>query len=337
MKYLILFFCIVSIIISCNTAEIKQNISNNDSLLTIESVTEKIRKDPKNISLLTQRAKLFLQNNQPENAINDLEVAISIDSLTPQIYFDLSEAYIKVAKSSKSKEWLEMALKLFPDSADVHIKLAQLHLFVKEYVKSMQYLAKAEELNNNKAEIYFLKGIIYKEMVDTTKALENFQIATTLNPDYYDSYIILGNILSNRKDSNAVYFYKNAIKVAPTSSEAHYNLGYYYQNNNSFEKAINEYNTIVRDIDSSYFQAFFNIAYIHMNFKNDYNTAINYFTKAINQKTNYYEAYHNRGYCYEQLKLYNKARNDYNVVLSILPNYELSILGMNRIDKNLNN
>ena len=237
MKFSLLIITIIALF-SCNVPEKNQNFTKTDSITTIESITEKIRKDPKNISLLTQRASLFLQKNQAQNAINDLEVAISIDSLQPQIYFDLSEAYIK--------EWLENALKLFPDSADVHIKLAQLHLFVKEYVKSMQYLAKAEELNNNKADIYFLKGIIYKEMADTNKALENFQIAKTLNPDYYDAYIMLGNLLSTRKDSNAVYFYKNAINLIPMSSEAHYNLGYYYQSINNTEKAINEYNTIIK-------------------------------------------------------------------------------------------
>ncbi|OFX47733.1 MAG: hypothetical protein A2046_10955 [Bacteroidetes bacterium GWA2_30_7] len=330
---LLVFFLTFIIFFSCNAPDNNQSITSSDSIATVESITDKIRKDPKNTSLLIQRAKLFSQNNQPENAINDLVVAISIDSLNPQIYYDLSEAYIKAAKSSKSKEWLEKALKLFPDSADVHIKLAQLHLFVKEYVKSMQYLAKAEELNNNKAEIYFLKGIIYKEMIDTTKALENFQIATTLNPDYYDAYILLGNILSARKDSNAVYFYKNAINVIPTSPEAHYNLGYYYQNSNNFEKAINEYYTIVNDIDSTYFQAYFNIGYINMNFKNDYKSAISFFTKAINHRSNYYEAFHNRGFCYEQLKNFSEAKNNYESALAIFPNYELSILGLNRIDK----
>lgn len=334
---LLLFFLIFIVLFSCNAPVNNQSITKSDSIVTIESITEKIRTDPKNISLLTQRASLFLQKNQAQNAINDLEVAVSIDSLQPQIYFDLSEAYIKVAKSSKSKEWLEKALKLFPDSADVHIKIAQLHLFVKEYVKSMQYLAKAEELNNNKADIYFLKGIIYKEMSDTNKALENFQIAKTLNPDYYDAYIMLGNLLSNRKDSNAVYFYKNAINLIPMSSEAHYNLGYYYQSINNPEKAINEYNTIINDIDSSYFQAYFNIAYIHMNINHDFNLAINYFTKAINNRSNYFEAFHNRGFCYEQLKKYNEAKSDYQAALTIFPNYELSILGLNRIDKYLSN
>lgn len=332
MRISLLIITIV-VLFSCNTTENKQNVTKNDSIATIESVTEKIRTDPRNVSLLIQRAKLFSQRNQPQDAINDLEVAVSIDSLQPQTYFDLSEAYIKAAKSSKSKEWLEKALKLFPDSADVHIKLAQLHLFVKEYVKSMQYLAKAEELNNNKADIYFLKGIIYKEMADTNKALENFQIAKTINPDYYDAYIMLGNLLSNRKDSNAVYFYKNAINLIPMSTEAHYNLGYYYQNIYNTEKAINEYNTIINDIDSSYFPAYYNIGFIKMNFSKDYKEAINYFTKAINHRSNYYEAFHNRGFCHEQLKQYDEAKSDYESALAIFPNYELSLLGLNRIDK----
>ena len=82
-------------------------------------------------------------------------------------------------------------------------------------------------------------------------------------------------------DSLAIAYFNNALETQANSIEAHYNLGYYYQQNNYFNKAVNQYNIIINDIDSTYKYAHFNIAYINLNYLKNYNLAISYFTNAI--------------------------------------------------------
>jgi Flp pilus assembly protein TadD len=64
-----------------------------------------------------------------------------------------------------------------------------------------------------------------------------------------------------------------------------------------------------------------------------YEEAVVFFTKAIEQDTTYVEAVYNRGYCFEQLKQYDNARQDYMYSLQLANNYALSIAGLNRLDK----
>ena len=61
--------------------------------------------------------------------------------------------------------------------------------------------------------------------------------------------------------------------------------------------------------------------------------AIESFSKCIELKSNYFQAYHNRGFAYEQKKNYVLARQDYQKALQILPNYQLSVDALNRLDK----
>jgi tetratricopeptide (TPR) repeat protein len=330
-RFFILLFIVIVAGVSCRRIEQKEN-SPNDSL-TIEKLTAKIRENPKNAKYFFQRSKLYFSKKQTEDAIKDIEIAIKLDSMQPEFYTTVAEYYLSTGKSGSSKNYLEKCIRLFPDSAEAFIKLADIYLYVKDYQKSMEYLLKAQEKNRNIAEIYFTKAMIYKEMDDTTRAIDNLLTSVEKNPDYYEGYIELGHMYLLRNDSLAVGFLKNAIRILPHSSEAYYFIGIYYQQNGQFQKAIDYFNSIVSRVDNTYPYAYYNIGYINLVYYKNYNAAIEYFTKAIENKTNYYQAYYNRGYAYELSGQFDMASANYRQSLDLLPNYELAVSGLNRLDK----
>ena len=332
-----LFLSIISftLFISCNQNNKetgKENNSGNYSL-TIEQISKKIRKNPTNAELFSKRSELFFENQQIPEAINDLDIAIKLDSLQSDYYIKLAEYQILLGKSGKAKESLEKCERIFPENTEVLLKLAEIHLYVKQYKESMNYLTKVQNITQHIAHTYFIKGLVYQETGDTARAIENFQITVEKQPQHYEAYILLGLLYAKNGNVLAIDYYKNAIALIPQSIEAHYNLAMFYQKNNNVNKAIEEYEYIINKIDSTYKYAYFNTGYIYLESLKEYNKAITYFTKSIELDTQYFEAYYNRGYCYELLNKYEVAINNYKQALDISDNYELAIDGLNRIDK----
>lgn len=307
------------------------NDAANDSL-TIDNISEDIRKDPANADLFFRRSQLFFENQQIDEAINDLTIAIKLDSLAPDQYIRIAEYHLLKGNSGKAKDMLERCISLIPENTNALVGLAKIHLYVKQYDESMNVLLKAQKINEHLPDIYFIKGLIYKETFDTIRAIDNFQITVDKEPGCYEAYMILGDLYSKLKDKLAIDYFNNAKQLVPESIEAYYNSGMYYQDNGKYDQAIAEYKSIIQDIDSTFAYAHYNIGYVHMEYFKEYDKAIACLTRAITSDDQYAEAYHNRGYCYEQQKKFKQAREDYRKALDIIPNYQLSIDGLNRID-----
>lgn len=318
------------IIISCNNNNSGTNNNPKDSLAIL---TEQIHKNPHDALLFSKRAKLYFSNKKLNEAIIDAEFAVKIDSLKTQYYVQLCEYYILAAKSEKAKDILLKCNKLVPDNIDILLKLSELYLFVKQYDESMNYLQMAQEVDKQVPRIYFLRGIIFKEKGDTAKAINNFQITVDKDPQYYDAYVMLGLLYYRKQDSLAIDYYKAAINLKPKSIEAHYGLAMFYQENKKEKNAIDEYNLIINTIDSTYIFAWYNIGYVNLEYLKNYKEAIKYFTKTLQIDSTYIEAYYNRGYCYEKLHDFKKAKEAYMKCKQIIPNYELAVKGLNRLDR----
>jgi len=97
----------------------------------------------------------------------------------------------------------------------------------------------------------------------------------------------------------------------------------FYQNTGAIEKAVNDYNELLK-IKPDYGFAWFNLGYIALKYEKDYKKAIPLFTNALTHEKHYVEAYYNRGVCYEKTGNKEKAKADYNEALNIYPTYDLA-------------
>ncbi|PLX11504.1 MAG: hypothetical protein C0594_03590 [Marinilabiliales bacterium] len=326
------------LLFSCNEEKSKTNngelseAASGDSIESIEQISEQIRKNPENAPLFQKRAKLWIFQGNIAEAQNDISIALKLDSLKPEYYFDQAEFFIMKGESGKAKNSIEKCLSFFPDNTEALVKLSEIYMYVKNYKESLTILKKVEELDPNIAYTYFIKGIIYKETGDTVNAIDNLLITVNKEPEFYNAYVLLGMLSSDLGDTLAIDFYKTAIRIIPNSIEAHYNLGLFYQQNSRYLAAIDMYKKIINEIDSTYFPAYYNIAYIQLQHFKEYREALDYFNKALSLNPEYVETIYNIGLCYELLKDYDKARSFYNKALEKETNYDLAIQGLNRLD-----
>ncbi|MCK5820271.1 MAG: tetratricopeptide repeat protein [Bacteroidales bacterium] len=326
---------------SCKTSNEEKNESENikqdsteisEATFTIESLTTMLRHDPLNADLFAKRAGLRSFQNQFDEAINDIALAIRLDSLNPIYYTMQAEYFIYGGQPNSAKKGLTQCLNLFPGNTDIMLKLAEIHFYLKEYSQAKTILREVVTLNDNLGQIYFLQGLILLENKDSTNAIRNLRFAIEKDPEFYSAYMMLGRVHAGMHNNLSIDYYRAAIDIIPDSYEARYNLALYLQDHNYQVEAENEYNYIIQEVDSTVANPYYNLGYIHLIYKQDFEKAIEFFTTAINKEHNYIEAWYNRGFTYEIMGKLKLARADYNKSLDIQTNYPLSIKGLNRLD-----
>jgi tetratricopeptide (TPR) repeat protein len=296
----------------------------------LAALNKKILETPNNAGLYNERAKLYLQFKQLEDAINDAKRSLRIDSTNATYYLTEADVFFAANQTRNAKDVLETIVKKFPSNTDALLKLGELYFFVKQYENAFAKINQALKLNENLAKGYYLKGNIYKEIGDTAKAISSLETAIEQDNKNYNAFLDLGLIYASRKNTIAFEYYNNAITINPLSIEALYAKAKLFQDINKTNDAVLVYNQILK-IDSLHVFSLYNLGAIELDANKDANKAIIYFTRAINANPNYAEAYFARGACYQELKDKNNAKADYNMCLQLKKNYEPAIDGLNSL------
>ena len=304
--------------------------ADTNSLTAIDKL---IRENPKNPDLFAKRAQLFGQQKNYTQALNDISIALSLDSLKPAYFISQAEYYLYIGQPNSAKKGLNTCLKKFPGNTDVMIKLAEIHMYLKEYGQAKMILKDVLPINDDLAQIYFIQGLIALETNDTLGAVKNFQVTIEKEPDFYAAYVQAGKIYASQSNELAIQYLKSAIDLQPDMYEAHYLLGLFYQDHGYLDEAHQEYEFISSKLDSTRPDPYFNRGYIEMVYKKNFKEAADWFSKAIQWNPAYADAWYNRGFSYELDGQLKKAREDYQKAMEIEPNYPLAIKGLNRIEE----
>jgi tetratricopeptide (TPR) repeat protein len=335
LKLLPLLFIVVLIIAgSCSENQTSRNkLSKADSLkMAREELTKKIDRDESNPSLYNLRAKIYLLEHEFDKAITDINKASTLDPKNPVFYITLSDIYLMMGKPGNCGEALQKALTLDPNHKEALIKEAKLSLIIKDYPQTFGYLKRALELQKINPEAYLLRGIALLETGDTSHAVQDFMTVVNQDQQNFEAYMELGELYAGKKDKIAIDYFKSALNLRPSSKEALYMLGMFYQENDQPEKAIQTYLSLEKS-DSTFKNAPYNIGYIYLVQLKDFPKAIEYFTYAIKIDPIYVDAWYNRGLAYEHSNNPEKAYRDYQKALQIETNYAKAIEGLNRLDR----
>jgi len=330
-RFFLLAFVASIFFVSCNNGnETKTDGQVQDTVETIESISEQIRENPENAQLFVRRAHLQREAENIDEAINDLEIALKVDSLLPKVYNELGDLYLTRGESGKAKDLLIKCLELFPMNAEARLKLAQIYYYVQMYKEAMHEIVNLETNNLHSTDSYFVKALILKETQAFEEAINALQKAIEFDNENWEAYNLIGMIYYSLDDPIGAEYFTTATRLFPNNLEIRFNAGLVYQHFNLFDKAIAEYDYVI-SADSTYYQAYFNQGYVHVNGTGNYEAALECFTNAIKLDSAAYKAWYNRGYTYEVMGKLKLAEMDYRKALEILPNYDLAVNGLNEV------
>lgn len=340
MKKLFVFTILSVVLFSCKPADetVVENSQRTDSLLKVinspelAAINKKILETPDDASLYNERARLYMQFRQFEDAINDSKRSLRMDSTNAVFYLTEADIFFAANETRNAKVVLEKVVKKFPENTDGLLKLGELYYFVKQYENAFSKINQALKINENLAKAYYLKGNIYKEIGDTGKAISSLETAIEQDNKNFGAFLDLGLIYASKKNVLAFEYYNNALVINAVSSEALYAKAKLYQDMGQIKEAVEIYNQILKN-DATHVFSMYNLGAIEFGINKNSQKAIDYFTQAINTNPKYAEAYFARGVCYQELKDKSNALADYNMCLQLKPNYEPAVDGLNSLGK----
>jgi type IV pilus assembly protein PilF len=185
-------------------------------------------------------AKIYIADGRYQDALRELTLAISTDKCDAETYNLLGVVYLNLKDYAKAEESFNEALKLAPNFSEAYNNLGLLNLLQGRYQQAISYFEKAlanplyanaHSAKTNMAQAYYLLG-------DKNKAIEILISLLKERADYAQALIELGKIYLNEMDLQAAEFYfKQALKLDRTSSEARYYLGEVFFQQGKFDLA----------------------------------------------------------------------------------------------------
>ena len=324
--------------ISCQGNGDKESSNQSDTSTvavvdtSLDAINKKIAEDPQNPELLHTRALLLIDLKKFDEALSDMRNVLTIDSTKSEYYITMADLSMAANRTFNAKMFLEKAIALDPDNHEASLRLAELNFIVRRYPESLDILNRLISKDKSDTTALLMRGFIFKENGDTNRAVSDFRTAVESNPEFYAAYHQLGMIFQLRNDPICEGYFSNAIRIRPNSEEALYGRGLWYQEHDEFDKAIQDYTSIIK-INPKNKSAHFNLGYLHQVHLKVYSEAVKHFSRAIEVDPQYAEAYLNRGLCFESMGNIVAAKKDFEAALANRPGYVLAEEGIKRVSK----
>ncbi len=283
----------------------------------IDQITLAIQKNPADHQLYRQRAQAYADREAYDQAILDLNRALTLDSMDIDSYHLLADVYLDYYNSRMAINTLYKAVEYFPERIPTLLKLVEFQYILKFYDPAKQTIARIMTLDPQNAEGLFWAGMIHREEGNPVAAIKRFQEATEQDPDLIDAWIECGKLLSQEKKPLALRYFETAVRLDSTSDHARHALAEYLQDQGRLQDALDVYRELVLR-NPQYADALYNsgLIYLEMDSLLD---ARKQFDMALKVDPTRAMAYFARGNVQEQLGDLQAAISDYQQALLLDP------------------
>jgi len=302
---------------------------------SIDNLTAQITKNTSDATLFAARAKAFYENEGYDNAIQDMAMAMKIDSTNADYHHQLSEIYLDYYKSRLALRTMERCVSLHPRRIKSLLYLAEIQQILKQYDASMATITRVMSIEPDNPEGFYMIGLNHILMGNKTMAIKNLQKTVDLNPDHSDAWTLLGNIFKEDNNPIAEQYFENAIESSPGDLDVLFNKASYLHNNDRLNEAARILKRIIK-ADKNYVDAYQSLGIIYIE-KDSMQKAYENFNIAVNVNPQFGLGYYYRAYTSENLGNFKAAKADYQNVLNFQPDFERAKEGMARVDAALAN
>ena len=277
--------------VSCDNIE--GDLSNLPADKQLELLDAKLRHHPRNASLYYHRGKLYTSMGRGQEAVKDLEKAVSLDDDECDYYTALGDAYFSTGNVGKSYGALRQALQLDPENKEANLKMGEIAFYSGDYDRALENMSKVTAVEHDNRTALYMKSFIYKEKGDTLNAVKLLRKVIDLYPDYAPAYEEVGMLYADQRNPLGIDYLTTAVQLDSTNVQAIYGLALLYQDLEEALKAEEIYRQLLR-IDPGNVDALNNLGNMEMIYFEDYDRAIAYFDSVLVLDPNYERAIQNR-------------------------------------------
>ncbi|MBK8489852.1 MAG: tetratricopeptide repeat protein [Saprospirales bacterium] len=280
-----------------------------------------LEKTPNDPELYYQRAKIYYDLDGYDEAIQDVQKALSFDSVNVNYLHLLADVYLDYYQSFRALKTMEKAAGLHPQHIPTLLKLSEFQLILKQPEQALKTLEKIRAIDPQNAEMFYMGGLVFEDQGETDKAIGSFQSAVEIDPELIEGWINLGKLWASKKEPIAIQFFDNALRVDSTNVVALHEKAYYLSNTlNDLEGALALYKKIIVS-HPQYAEAYFNAGLLYLDM-DSIDRATQQFDLNIKVDPTFPQAYYYRGLCAEMKGDAESAVKDYEAALNLAPDYD---------------
>jgi len=315
----ILVFSSLVLAVACKPEPSASKVTSTGEA-ALDKLNAIVAKNPDDHSILFERAKYQYDQKDYDGTINDLKAAIGLDSLVPEYYHLLSDAYIDYYRSREGLNTMVTAAEKFPERIPTLLKLAETQLILKLNDESLLTVAQILTIDPDNAEGHFMTGMNFRAMGETDRAINAFMKATESDPDLVDAWVLIGDLFEQKGEPVALRYYTTATEVAPDDPTTWHAKAYFLQNNGDDAGALEIYRKI-NIIDKNYTDAYLNAGILYMSSDSLDKSKEQFDIMAKIQPQNHLPYYY-RGLIYEAEGNISAARKELQNCLNLSPDFE---------------
>lgn len=288
-----------------------------------------ITANPNSAALYYSRSRIYFEQNNFPKALIDILTSLSLNNKVPAYYLLAGDIYLAMGQGQDAIDLISEAINNNPNNEDLYTRAVEYNFYMKNEIAAMNFANDLLRINRNNADAYFFKGLILKA-TEKNKAISNFQTCVEQDPTYYNAYMQLAQLYSEKNDPVAIKYYDNALRIDPSSREALYGKGYFYQQQKQYNSAKEEYIKMVI-ADRHDFQAFYNLGHCFLA-QDSLEKAEKHFKMAMNVKPDYVDAIFMLGQIAERNNQITDAKIHYRNALRMLPNNEIILEALRELE-----
>lgn len=283
----------------------------------IDQLSQQISEKPQEAELYALRAELHYDKDNFDQAIADMQAALTLDSINLDYHHLLADIYLDYYRSRLAMQTMERAVAVAPEDVFSWLKLSEIQLFLKQNQSSLSSLDKALRLDQNNALAFFLMGRNFEELGDINRAINSYQEASENDPEMLDAWIKLGQLHAAIDGSLAESFFDNAIEIDSSSTLALSAKAEYLWDQENPQGALALYREAILKTpmdERNYFNA--GLVYLELD---SLDKAYEHFDIAVQNEPLYVNAYYYRGFAAESLGQLDQAKRDYEQAIRLAP------------------
>lgn len=205
--------------------------------------------DSEKIRLYYDAGVGYMNQGEPDKAIDSLKNAYALDHGFPQVLHALGLSYLQLGVPETALIWLKKTEELTPDDPMLQNNLASVYLQLKNYDETIRYATSA--LSNldyrTPAAAYYNRGLAKMRSGDLPGAEADFTTAIRHEPLYDMPRVELGRLLIQKGSyDKAINHLTSAIQINKRNAEAFLLRGEAYWERGFVTRAENDFNHVIR-------------------------------------------------------------------------------------------
>ena len=188
-------------------------INQNTGLINeaINCLKQTLSLNPKHIISYINLAQIYDEKKDFAKSLENLKIAIELDSANEQIIYLLARSYQKNNVDERAIFYFNK-IKSNLKKNTVVLSLAKCHSKLKNYDEAIYHYEQYLRLEKKNISAYLSLGDLYKETHENVKALKIYDLAHKVNPRDSRIYLAVARIVKDEK--KAIGFLQKALKYA---------------------------------------------------------------------------------------------------------------------------